>query len=198
MFAQPACVVSPTSFCNPVGGGSVYLMSTSSNVDLTFDSFGKFVGGITQSGGTVLKLAITEAAAPCRWQLHANVDNGGGLTPVTEWELITPYGAAGPPHPTVDLLDMRIRNQCNTSLSGTSFVDIPNINQTIDIVENPGADVLPGAGTCALNQNVNTEGTYLTDYGQYAFTVDYRVLPTLTLRPGIYQLTVRYCLTEDN
>lgn len=199
-FAQPPnCTLSPTVRCNPVGGGSVYLMTSSNggstgSADFTFDTMGKYLTGITQSGVTTLKLTVTELAAPCRWQLHANIDNGG-VAPNTEWELVTPYSAAGPPHALINLLQLRIRNECNTSLSGTGFVNIANTGANIDIVESPGVSIAPGACT---GVNVNRPGSYLTNYGEFSFTVDYRIVfPALVYRPGVYQVTVRYCLTED-
>lgn len=192
-FAQPACNISPTTNCDPIGSGSVFLMSSATNVDMTFDTFGKYLSGITVNGASLLRLVVTEAVAPCRWQLHVNIDNGG-IAPITEWEPLVAYGAVGPPHPTVDLLQVRVRNACNTSLSGNNFVTVPNINTAIDIVDSPG--ISNASGGCA-GINVNSPGSYLTNYGEYSFVLDYRVIPTFAFRPGIYQLTVRYCLTED-
>lgn len=193
--AQPICPVSPTANCNPVGGGSVYLMTSAANVDMTFDTFGKYLSGITVNGATLLRLIVTEAVPDCRWQLHINIDNGG-VAPINQWEQITTYGNPGPPNPTVNLMQVRVRNACNTSLTGTNFVNIANINQTIDVVESPGMNNPPGVG--CPGSNVNRPGSYLTNYGEYSFIMDYRVIPNFSFMPGLYQLTIRYCLTEDN
>jgi len=195
-FAQPACTPSPTSNCEDVSSGSVYLMSSAANVDFTFDSFGKFVSGITINGATLLRLIVAEVAVPvtpCRWQLHANIDNGGVFA-INEWEQITDYGNPGPPYPTVDLMQIRVRNACNTPLIGTGFNTLMNINQTLDIVDSPGFDFGPSG--CA-GTNVNRPGSYLTNYGEYSFIMDYRILPTFAFKPGVYQLNVRFCLSED-
>lgn len=192
-FSQaPNCVVSPTSNCNAVGSGSVYLMSTSTNLVFTFDTFGKFLSGVTENGGTTLKLVVTEALAPCRWQLHVNIDNGG-LAPINEWEQLATYGSPGATNPSVNLLQIRARNECNTSLTGNNFFTVANTGVTTPIIQNPG--VTQAAGTCL--PNINGPGSYLTNYAEYHFTMDYRIIPTLNLRPGMYQLNVRYCLTED-
>lgn len=200
LSAQPACTPSPTFNCEDVTTGSVYLMASAANIDMTFDSFGKFISGITVNGATLLRLTVAEVAAPvtpCRWQLHANIDNSAFLATNTIWEQIYDYGTPGPPYPTIDKMQIRVRNACNTSLTGAGFANILNTTQSIDIVESPGVSNNPGIPGVCPGTNVNRPGSYLTNYGEYAFAIDYRVLPTTTFMPGIYQLTIRFCLSED-
>ena len=197
-FAQPACNASTTLNCNDDGAGTDFLMSTATNQVFTFDSFGMFMGGITRSGATNLKLTITESAMAtddCRWQLHANVDNNGWAFN-NEWELLTAYAATGTAAP-LDMLQLKVRNECNTPLPGVQvFSSIATTAGTFPIVEN-AAGTSNEPGTCS-GLNVNRPGSYLdiTNYGEYHFAIDYRVIPVLGMQPGVYEVTVRYCLSE--
>jgi hypothetical protein len=55
--------------------------------------------------------------------------------------------------------------------------------------------VTNSAGACATN--VNGPGNYLSNYDEYTFDIDYRLAPGLSLKSGIYQLRLKYLLTES-
>ena len=192
-FGQPpTCAISPTPNCT---GNFFPFPSPPENHDFTFDTFSKYVNGITYNGATTIKVVVNEiVAGTCRWRLHLMADHNAGA--VNEWELVTPYGAAGST-PDVDILEVRIRNACNTSLTGNGFVPMQDKGLEIDIITNENLDPNADAGDCGTN--VNGPGSYLTNYGEYSFIIDYRIVPGMNnLRPGNYTLTLRYCLTEDN
>lgn len=197
VISQPACNVSATALCNDIGSGSEFIMTTASNQDFSFDSMAEYLGGITHSGGSNLKIIVSEFAATCRWQLHANIDNNAW--PVnTEWELVAAYPLASGTNPTIDLLQLRVHNECSSALDPVEvYSTIANTGATFAIVEQPAAtNNAPGAATCLTQDNVNLAGSYLVDYGQFHYVIDYRIIPTLGLKAGFYQVVVRYCLTE--
>ncbi len=51
------------------------------------------------------------------------------------------------------------------------------------------------AGSCTTN--VNGSGDYLTNYSEYNFNIDIRLKPGFQLNPGIFQLNVKFTLTEN-
>lgn len=194
--AQTNCNLSLTSNCKPTGAGSQYIVTGENTINFTFQSFGDFIVGSNLFGVNILKLAIEENAAPagdCRFRLNVHMDNNGAAA--TQWEQVYAYGTSSASLPTVDILEMRFRNQCNTSLTGSNYVTLGSTATNLDIVESPG--VSNNAGTCS-GTNVNRPGSYLTNYGEYSFAIDYKLKPTLNIQPGIYRLNVRFCLTEGN
>lgn len=194
--AQTNCNLSLTSNCKPTGAGSQYIVTGENTINFTFQSFGDFIVGSNLFGVNILKLAIEENAAPagdCRFRLNVHMDNNGAAA--TQWEQVYAYGTSSASLPTVDILEMRFRNQCNTSLTGSNYVTLGSTATNLDIVESPG--ISNNAGTCS-GINVNRPGSYLTNYGEYSFAIDYKLKPTLNIQPGIYRLNVRFCLTEGN
>jgi hypothetical protein len=194
--AQTNCNVSLTSNCNPTGAGSQCVITGESTINFTFESFGDFLTGGNVFGASILKMIVGENVAPladCRWRLNVHMDNNGGAP--TAWEQVYAYGANTSPLPDVNILEMRLRNQCNTSLTGSTYATLATTASNIDVVESPG--VSNNSGTCS-STNVNRPGSYLNNFGEYSFAIDYRLKPTLNVQPGIYRLNVRYCITEGN
>jgi len=186
-FAQPMCQASPTANCM---GSFIPTPSMPENHDFVFDDFKKFLNGITYSAATTLKLNI--AGPACRWKLHIYIDNIGSVNP-DEWILNNAYGAGTAPIPDLDILDIRITNECNTPIP-VGFNSIPDRTQMIAVIDNNFA---PDANAGDCNTNVNGQGDFLSNYREFHFKIDYKVTPGLNTRPGNYQVVVRYCLTED-
>lgn len=181
----------PPYHCDVLGSGSTYVMSTSNQVNFTFDTFGKYLSGITQNGATILKLIVSEAVAPCRWRLNVYLDNWGAA-PANEWQLSTPYGVSGT-NANTNLLQVNVHNDCATPILNNTFFTLAAINVFQPIISSPL--ITNPSGAC--NTNVNGPGTYLTNYSAYHFVVDYKIKPSFTIKPGVYQIAVHYCLTED-
>jgi len=194
----------PTTFnCEAKGVNSALVMDTQPNKEFFFDSFSKYNGGITLNGSTILKLKVATstsslATGPCQWKLVMIVSNGGAPTPASEWETLTSYGLGTTnSKPTIDFLQVRISNGCNTPKNSGLWQQFnPADGDVIEII-NPATLVTAGpAGGCSGDET-NGAGTYLgADYNEYSFTVDYRIKPNVGLSPGRYEVFVKFCLVE--
>lgn len=186
------CGPPPASNCQPFPASSI-LLSGNNNHDFVFDSFSKYINGITISGATQLRLTVLPNNASCKWKLRVYVDNNPSTaTPVNEWETLSNYGGTGTV-PLIDLLEVKIYNGCNTPLNSGVFQNFTPVNGSfIDIIKDI---VIIPAGSCT--SNVNGAGSYLTNYKEYSFTIDYRLKPGLVYKAGGYQLSLRFCLVED-
>ena len=190
------CGAPPSANCQGIPASEL-ILSTPTNVDFTFDSFSKYKGGISQSGSTILRLKVLPNNASCKWVFRVYVDNNpGGGTLATDWEhTMPPYGNSGS-IPTLDLLEIRIYNGCNTPVaSGIYRSFAPANGSSLDII--PTGMLIPAGNPCVQGASVNGPGSYLSNYDEYSFTIDYRIIPGLTCRPGMYQISLRFCLVED-
>lgn len=170
-------------------------LSGQTNLDFTYDTFGKYLGGITQNGVTRLRINVSNNITnnpDCRWNLVVYIENGGSGTPNDEWESVYSQSLSGNP-PKLDVLQMRITNQCGTSQTGNQFFDVPiAVGTPIMVITNTGVTI--PAGSCVTN--VNGPGNSSTNYDEYNFDIDYRIQPGVGLKSGIYQLKIRYVLAE--
>lgn len=170
-------------------------VSSSANVDFSFDTFGEYMAGITQNGSTKLKVTVSNSLnnnPSCRWNLVILVENASATTAPTEWEQLQSNSTSGTA-PQIDMLQLRIRNNCNTSLTGNQFFNVPTTTGTpIIVISNNG--ITTPAGSCTTN--VNGPGNSITNYNEYSFDIDYRIVPTNGVRSGVFQLKVKYLLTE--
>jgi hypothetical protein len=188
-FSQ--CVAPATSHCQGIPFSEL-IRSTPGNIDFTFDNFSKYNGGITFSGATLLRLKVLANDASCKWALRMYIENNGGGTPGDEWETSFPYSASGV-KPTLDLIQVKVYNGCNTPISSGIYQNFAAANwDPIDIISDATLNV---AGSCITN--VNGPGSYLTNYNEYNFTVDYRIVPGLTYAAGMYTLNIHFCLVEE-
>lgn len=192
-FSQP-CVNPVTSNCSDaIAGTSRFYMSTSGNVDFDFDDMQKYVNGITHSGSTQLRLKVDEIiAGSCKWKLMMYIDNNGYL-PNNEWEPLNIYGSSGN-NPELNLIQVKVYNGCGTPVNNGIFQIFAG-NVQYDIL-----DIIPDLprtmpGPCD-GSTINGPGSFLTDYNEYNFTVDYRILPGYTLKSGAYQIKIHFCLVE--
>ena len=194
------CVPGGTMNCiqlAPVGTSQFIQVPSPNNVDFVFDNLSKYLGGVIYSGSTFLKLKIDQNNASCQWKLTMYIDNNGAAG--NQWDG-TPYNplATSGSIPLVSLLEVKVYNNCKTSPIDRIYQSFPAILSDIDII-NAG----PGIQNFPLNCNnaqVNTAGSYITNYGEYTFTVDYKIkfdIHTLFLRPGNYNLTLKFCLVEQ-
>ncbi len=171
--------------------------NSTTNELLTFDSFSKYTGGIQVNSVARIRVRIEDKAIVdplCSWSLIMTVDNnpGGGTAP-TDWERLALYGNGLANNPPITELQIRVRNSCSTSLIDGVYQNFTNNGDIIDIIA-PMLPVTP-AGSCA--NNVNGVGSYLTNYDEFNFDIDIRVIPDFTYNPGIYQLSVRFHLEEN-
>ena len=199
-FAQCGTVL--TVNCDPNHANSAIIMDTQPNKEFYFDSFGKYVGGITLNGSTILKVKVASNPSPptpCQWKLVMIVSNGGALvTPITsEWETLVSYGSGSTSNkPGLDQLFVRVSNGCGTPQNSGVWQNFnPADGDVIPIID-PVSLSSPGALT-ACGTETNGVGTYLgVDYNEYTFTVDYRIIPGLNFTAGRYELSIKFCLVE--
>jgi hypothetical protein len=177
---------------------------TEQSVDFNFDSFGKYITGITKFGATNLRLNVVpnNPADPfpfnCRFRMWIEVET---MNPtITEWGEIFEYGTPSPTSvtPPINLLEWRITNPCNTPLAPVrSYNNLLDSDGDLEyIIDNPGAT----ASGC--NNNVNQHGSYMTNFASYSFSVDYRIKPVHPIngfiyKAGVYQIRLKFVIAED-
>lgn len=167
------------------------LLETSPTVNFTFDNMTAYNAGITYSGSTILHLKVDSGNAACKWKLVMYIDNGGAPTAAGDWNKLATYGGSGTT-PAISLLQVRVYNNCNTPMC-ESWENFTTTGQAIDIIKDA---ILVPAGSCTTN--VNGLGSYLNHYNEYTFTIDYKIVPGFSMQPGTYNLTLHFCLVEDD
>lgn len=196
LYAQCTNCSSPTTAnCFDVtSGNSRFILDGKTNYDFTFDELTEYARGITYVGQTTLKLTVGEqTAGACKWKLVMYIDNNNTL-PANEWEPLVYYGNSGT-NPQLNLIQVAVYNGCGTPIAnGVYQIFAGNTNcDQIDIIPALPVQNLPGA--CNGTQ-VNGPGSYLTNYNEFIFHIDFRIIPGFQLRPGSYQIRIRFCLVE--
>jgi hypothetical protein len=187
---------------NCAGDPSSYIIPENDNVDFVFDSFREYEGGIDQYGSTILKLKVSNnPALICKWKLYVVISNNlWGVA--TDWNTRATYGSGSAANnPPLDLLKLRITNNCNTpdqTIWNTwkTFGVFPASavsGDLIYIIDDPIDLNLPGS--CSGIQ-VNSAGSYLTDYSEYTFNIDYSIKPGFSFIPGFYDLKLTFYIAE--
>jgi hypothetical protein len=196
--AQPApCPISATSNCDGWPLSRIELQNQQSNQQLEFkyDQISSYTSGMTFYGSTLLRVTVSDTAASgsCNWKLNMIVTNGGGTTPPSEMETLVNYGSGNGAKPPLSLIQVRVSNACGTPINNGVWQTFqPLDGDVIPIIESPSFPI--PAGSCT--ENVNGVGSYLTNFGEFAFVVDYRIVPTYNYIPGKYQLNIKFCITE--
>jgi len=194
------CPNPAVSNCSPVGNGSgtsLFRIDGRTNIDFTFDDMNKYIRGITYSGATQLRLIVNPNNSSCKWKLVMIIENNGYLNNNNnnnEWEPLVYYGSSGN-SPNLNLIQVAVWNGCGTPLFNGVFRTFSN-NQngdTLSII--PELPNINYPGPCD-GSHTNGPGSYLTNYNEFSFNIDYRIIPGFALRPGSYQIRIRFCLVE--
>lgn len=171
--------------------------STASNILMTFDEFSKYNGGYVLNNIAKIKVTVEDKAVIdplCSWHLSMTIDNNASAgTPADEWEELGLYGAGAGQNPTIDALEIRVRNNCATSPINGVFTNFTNNMDLIEII----APMLPVTPAGGCNLNTNGPGNYLTNYDEFTFTIDVRVKPGYVFNPGIFLLNIKFRLEEN-
>ena len=171
--------------------------NNSVNASMPFDDFSKYIGGYVINNVAKIKVRVDDKLVVdplCSWNLVMIIDNNPAAgTPANEWEELNLYGTGLGINPTLDMLEIRVRNNCATSPINGVFTTFTNHMDVIDIIT-PMLPVTP-AGSCAVN--TNGSGNYLTNYDEFTFVIDIRVKPGYNYNPGIFQLNIRFRLEEN-
>ncbi len=169
------------------------LLEGASNQTLTFDNITSYNSGMTLTGATVLHVKVNTGTAACKWSLAVMVSNGGAPTNPATWQQLTAYGASPLPLPQISSLKFRVYNSCNTPNCPDTWQDLTINGQGLYIIKD-----IAGLPISGCQSNVDALGSYLTDYNAYTFTIDYMITPGFSMPPGSYQLSLQFCLVEDD
>ncbi len=164
-------------------------LASATNVDFTFDTFQKLLGGIFIANA----ITINVEAVGTQWDLYVgSVTSTPGV-----WDNVQYYGTSGNSAPPVDMIKMRVHNTSNTQLV-SGFVSLQDMaTSTTDIIGNHNA--LDAAVNCsdADPTGTNTPGSYTTAPQCYQFRVDLRIVPGLGYTPGLYSLQIEFIIAPD-
>lgn len=178
-------------------GSVAFEPNTSVSNMMTFDTPTKYQTGITIIGAAKLKIRVKDKTIPdplCSWNLTILLDNNPSAgTPNNEWEKLGLYGNGLASNPTINTLQVRVRNACATSPNDGIYQTVTTNSDIIDII----AALLPvtAAGNCTTN--VNGVGDYIRNYDEFHFDIDVRVIPKFAFNPGVFQLNLRFHLEEN-
>lgn len=160
-----------------------FALTTSPNINFDFNTIQQYETGIARYNACVLNIE----AVGTEWDLYV-----GATTSVAgQWDVTSTYSPNGT-LPTIDMVQVKLRNSSNTPLVAGFFSlqDILTPTYLIGTSANDAAVACPAAGT-------NTAGSYLTSPGCYLFHIDLKITPGFTYRPGLYTLRIDYIIIED-
>ena len=165
-------------------------LTTSPNVDFTFNTISKYINGLVIPNAISLNIECTSG----QWDLYV----GSVTTIAGTWDNAQYYTLTGNGSPPVDILEVRVHNLSNTPLvSGyTPMQDVSTT--TLDIIGNHLSAPDP-AVSCGdlVPVGTNTAGSYITDPQCYQFRVDLKLNPGFNYRPGLYTLQLEFIIAED-
>jgi len=158
--------------------------------DFTFNTMSKYTNGIIIPNAVTLDVV----AINTQWDLYI------GSTTVTAgtWDNVQYYCSTGNGFPPVNILQVAVRNASSTSQI-PGYVPMQDINTTtIDIIGNHNTAPDPSVH-CSdpVHQGTNTAGTYVTDPQCYQFSVDFRIVPGINYKAGLYTLRVDIIVARD-
>jgi len=163
-------------------------LTTGPNIDFTFNTIEKYINGIYVSHALDLNVNATGS----EWDLYiGTTTTGPGI-----WNLVTSYSSTGNATPPVGLLQARVYNTSNTTITGTGFFPLTDIATPTYII---GSSADDPAVTCSDPSPIGTNviGDYLADPSCYKFRVDLKLVPGLTYKPGLYTLRVDFIVIPD-
>ena len=177
--------------------GSVDFVTNSPvSLNLPFTSFSDYANGVTIIGAATLKLSVSDKAIvdpDYRWRMEMQIENGSTIG--NDWETLVQFGSGVAPNPTLNILEVRISNNCATGIANGIFTK--PFTSTLNIQDIIAASATTiAAGSCT--PGVNGPGNYLENYDEYTFRVDVRVKPGLIFSPGIYQVNLKFHIEEVN
>ncbi|NIJ44703.1 hypothetical protein FHR24_001142 [Wenyingzhuangia heitensis] len=167
------------------------------NQSFSFDTFTKYQAGQTFNNVAQLKVVVEDKSVVdplCQWFLNIKVDNNSASgTPVDEWEELTQYGSGSASNPLLNILEIRVRNACETSDINGVYTSFTN---TTDVIEIISELISKTTETADCDSNANFPGSYATNYNEFNFIIDFRIKPNFSYNPGVYQLNFKFHLEE--
>ena len=186
--------------CSPVYAqlhcGSVELiLENQGNSLFTFDNFSAYDGGVPRTTIARLKVRVEDKPVSdglCSWSLYLNADNNSA--PATEWEELSLYSNGLGQNPLLNILELRVTNDCATSSLDGAFIALSDVSDIIEIIKPMILDI-KAAGSCV--ENVNGPGDYISNYQEFTFKIEVRIKPGMNFNPGRFALTLNFRLEEN-
>lgn len=162
-----------------------FALKTSPHVSLVFNSIEKYKNGIVIPNFLNLKVE----AIGTEWDLYV------GTSTITEGTFDTnySYGSSGNPSIPVSILQARVTNASNTSLTGNSFFNLSDISNPVHIIGSAVADPTVNCG----GAGTNAPGSYTSQPQCYTFRVDLKAIPGFDYRAGSYSARIDFILIQD-
>jgi hypothetical protein len=163
---------------------------TNPSIEFTFNSINKYQNGIIIPNAVTLNIVATGT----NWDLYT----GSTTSTAGVWDNVQYYSNVGDGFPSVGLLQVAFRNTSSTSQI-TGYVPMEDIGTTtLDVIGNHSSSPDPTVNCSdVVHQGTNSPGTYVTDPQCYTFKVDFKIVPGLTYRAGVYNLRVDIILAPD-
>jgi hypothetical protein len=198
LSAQAICDAPLSSNCDgwPISQLLLQNQQNTQLLEFNFDNFSKYNAGITYYGSTILRLIVSDTInSGCAWKLKMHITNGGSPVPLQEWDTRATYGFSGA-KPQLDLIQVRVSNSCSSSQINGSWLTFAAVdNADIVIIDNAFSQAAGPQFGCSGGET-NGRGSYLTNPGEYTFSIDYRIVPGLVRTPGKYEMNIKFCLSE--
>lgn len=162
-----------------------FAVKTSPNVDLVFDTIDKYKNGIILPSFLTLRVE----SIGTEWDLYVGTSTAtGGF-----FDLNNAYSSTGNSMIPVGILQARVSNPANTSLTGSSFFNLTDISNPTYLIGSTANDATVNCGTTGAN----VPGSYSSSPQCYTFKVDLKANPGLNYRAGSYALRVDFVLIQD-
>jgi len=174
--------------------GSVYAQSvsfdlkTTPDLEFSFNTIDKYINGITRPNALELNVTATGS----EWDLYI----GATTTTAGSFNVVSSYSNNGIAQLPVSIVQARVYNTNNTSLTGGGFVPLTDIAAPVYIIGGSSNDAAVNCGD-VVPTGTNQPGSYLSDPECYKFKVDLKLVPGLVYRPGLYTLRIDFILIED-
>jgi hypothetical protein len=163
---------------------------SSPTIDFLFNTIEKYKNGIIIPNAVTLNVVATGT----QWDLYV----GSITSSAGTWDNSQYYCSTGDGLPPVDILKVAFRNAGNTPLLG-GYQAMQDISSTtLDMIgDHHHAPDPPISCPDVNHKGTNTEGSYLDDPQCYQFKVDFKIVPGLNYRAGLYSLTVEIIIAPD-
>jgi len=152
------------------------------DLDFTFNTIRQYTNGVIVANATEF---LIESSA--QWDLYVGTQTN---TP-GQWDLLTSYASAGNNIVPVSILEIRGTTPGGTSQQAT-FVPLQDMSNPVYLIGSAADDPLTNSGV-----GTNAPGNASSDLFTHRFRIDYRLVPGMGYRPGVYSLTVVFTLAED-
>jgi len=169
-------------------GSGGFDLTTSPNVDFTFNTFEKYQNGIIVPH--VLQLNINVSGAEWDLYMGATTNVAGSMN------VISSYSNVGISPPPISIVQARVYNLSNTQQTGGAFFPVTDVATPIYLIGSAANDPTVTCGD-PVPTGTNVPGDYLTSPSCYKFNLDLKITPGFTYRPGLYTVRVDFYIIED-